>query len=171
MKVCFKCGVEKSISSFYVHKKMADGRLNKCIDCTKKDTKKRSDIVTSTPEGLEAERKRQREKYRRLNYKEKQKYWDRDKPWKNSSKYKSLRKNKYKTLDPSFELHHWSYNESHLEDIIILDRFEHRRSHRLIKLDIESRLYRTLNGTVLDTKEAHLAYLIDNGINYTFLNY
>ncbi len=36
-KKCFKCGAVKSVGSFYEHKAMKDGRLGKCIDCTKKD--------------------------------------------------------------------------------------------------------------------------------------
>jgi ribosomal protein S27AE len=37
LKVCFKCGNEKPIDAFYRHPRMGDGRLGKCIDCTKKD--------------------------------------------------------------------------------------------------------------------------------------
>lgn len=40
MKICFKCKVEQSVNNFYAHPQMADGHLNKCKICTRKDVSK-----------------------------------------------------------------------------------------------------------------------------------
>lgn len=36
-KVCFKCNVEKPLTDFYKHEKMASGVMGKCKECTKAD--------------------------------------------------------------------------------------------------------------------------------------
>jgi hypothetical protein len=44
MKKCFRCSELKDIGDFYTHPKMADGHLNKCKTCSKKDTADRIKI-------------------------------------------------------------------------------------------------------------------------------
>lgn len=162
MKKFFKCGLEKPLTEFYKHKMTKDGHLNKCKACAKNDTKIQLEKINSTPEGLEKERARHRDKYKRLGYKEKQKIWDKNKPWKNTQVYKSL--NREFNVKKGFEIHHWNYNDSFLKDIFIMNIKEHRQAHRFLILDIENKIFKTLDGSFLITKKAHKQYLISKGI-------
>jgi hypothetical protein len=58
MKTCFKCGTEKPLEEFYTHPRMADGHLNKCKECTKRDV--RVDRQTN-PRSREYDRRRYRD--------------------------------------------------------------------------------------------------------------
>jgi len=164
MKVCFKCGIEKPLSDYYKHKQMGDGHLNKCKTCTKNDTKKRTDVLNLDPEFIESERARHREKYHRLNYKEKQKILDKDKPWKKTQVYKNLSR-KFKT-PKGIELHHWNYNDEFLEDVIFMPIKDHRRLHNQLILNLETRIFSTKQLFELDTKEKHIKFIELLKLNY-----
>lgn len=56
-KVCFKCEIRQPLTEFYKHKQMADGHLNKCIKCTKKDEKNRRVIKADYLKEYELSRK------------------------------------------------------------------------------------------------------------------
>ena len=165
-KICFKCGELKPLSDYYKHPAMGDGHLNKCKACTKIDTKKRTDILTSTPEGLSKEKERHREKYHRLNYLEKHKPTFEMRKMateKYKSKYpeKKLASNasQYIAIEDGKERHHWSYNKDHRKDIIQLTKEDHSTAHRFMVYDQERMMYRKLTGELLDARISHEEYI------------
>ena len=163
-KVCFKCEIDKPLSEYYAHKKMGDGHLNKCKDCTKLDVKKRSDELILDPKWVESEKKRGRDKYHRLGYKSKidsaaqeryrARYPEKKKARNASSSMKASEKGNH--------LHHWSYNEEHYKDVIELNPKDHAKAHRFIVYDQERMMYRRFDSNILlDTKEAHESFIFE----------
>jgi DNA-directed RNA polymerase subunit RPC12/RpoP len=69
-KRCFKCERTLPLDQFYAHPKMADGRLNKCKDCAKRDTRQHR---IDNPEHLSAyEQQRMQRPERRQQMREAQ---------------------------------------------------------------------------------------------------
>jgi hypothetical protein len=161
-KVCFKCNVDKPLLDYYAHKEMADGHLNKCKDCTKTDVKKRLDELSSSPEWIESERKRGREKHYRLGYKSKvipgaqQKYKE-----KYPEKYAArIAAQRIKPVITGNHMHHWSYNKEHHKDVIEISPKHHFKAHRFIVYDQERMMYRRFdNNILLDTRDMHVDFI------------
>jgi hypothetical protein len=64
-KKCFKCGEVKSLTDFYKHPQMPDGRVNKCKECNKKDVRENRLIKVEYYRNYDKDRgNRQSNKYR-----------------------------------------------------------------------------------------------------------
>ena len=167
-KICFKCGVEKNISEFYRHPQMGDGHLNKCKQCTKNDVKLKYTDNIENIDYIEKERARGREKYKRLNYKDK--YPNRRVYGSNTSRHlKALG-----LLPKEHEAHHWDYNLVY--DVFILNRRAHKLVHSDLLYDEKTKMFiQASTGFVLDTKEKHFDYMVNvfrsNNVSYEIDTY
>lgn len=163
MKQCIICKERKPLFDYYAHKKMADGHLNKCKVCCKAQAKERQDRLKNDHAWIELERIRGREKYHRLGEtwsrpsqeakREIQRRYKEKYPEKLAAKKRFFKLTKE---NPDNELHHWSYNKQHWEDVIEISVADHNLLHRNMEYDQSLYLYRRLDGTLLESKQSHI---------------
>lgn len=177
MKKCIVCEIEKPETEFYKHPQTQDGYFSKCKSCTKAYTKKNIELKLSDPAWHEKEKERHREKYYRLEYREKHKPTPEEKKvqiQRYRSKYPEKNAARSKVKAPSgFHAHHWSYQKEYQKDIILLTKIDHYTVHRFLQYDQSVFMYRTLSDDLLDTKEKHIQHVLNvfriNGIEpYNF---
>lgn len=156
-KKCFKCGAVKNIDNFYKHPRMGDGHLNKCIECTKKDSIKTYNNIKNNPEKAFKERIRQaiKEKKRR---KEGRAIKGERSVVVDCYKKKAVTSAQHIKAPEGMHKHHWSYNEKHFKDVVIIPYELHVKIHRYMIYDKERLMYRRLDGVLLDSKESAVAY-------------
>src|SRR5690554_1566018 len=158
MKACFKCGAEKPLSDFYKHPKMADGHVNKCKECNKRDVyenrEARKDyyLVYDRNRPNREERAIKDNERRRLKYatdpEYRRKILETKALWDERNKLKrrahcavsnALRDGKiFKptscehcgTSEKKIQAHHWSYAPEHWLDVIWLCTRCHGKEHR-----------------------------------------
>lgn len=118
---------------------------------------------------IEKERQRCREKYYRLNYREKRKSFNVASARTYRAKYPEIQRAHHaceKFTRPGLVIHHWSYQEYHTFIFDYLTPAEHYRIHTLLTYDPEFQLYRakeTRNGidkgTLLLTRSNYERYI------------
>lgn len=158
MKVCFKCGAEKPLSEFYKHPRMADGHVNKCKECNKKDVRENRLDKKDYYDEYDRNRPNHEERVKKAAGRVKE-LWGSDESfkqniinhkqkWSNNNQHKrkaqyavsnALRDGKlFKpdiceqcgTSEKKIQGHHWSYEPEHWLDVIWLCTSCHGKEHK-----------------------------------------
>lgn len=165
-KKCIGCGIEKELVAYHCQPKATDGHVGRCKACTKLKYLKRYAVLRKDPVWIEKERKRSREKYKRLGYKDSYKRSYKKLKQRRlrymetyPEKYAAKNKSRGLKIKPGYDKHHWSYQEIHATDIIYIKYSDHIKLHRFIVYDQERKMYRRCDTMeLLDTKAKHLKY-------------
>lgn len=166
-KACSKCSVIKEFCEFPNQSKSRGGTHAMCKVCTKSSVKGLRRERHRSPEYLEKERIRRRKRARELGYTSKvpnEIAVARANQYKERYPEKKLARSRTTRLKAKVKgnhLHHWSYNEQHLLDVIELSRALHATLHRFVSYDKDVFMYRRKDtNELLDSRGKHFDYII-----------
>ena len=118
MKTCFKCNRLLPLTEFYTHPRMADGHLNKCKECNKKDVI--ANRCKRREQYSEYERTRNREEHRKAGRAETQRRQRHKHPEKDRARdmvFKAVKRGEIEKLpckfcgNPESQAHHHDYSK------------------------------------------------------------
>jgi hypothetical protein len=161
-RTCRKCNKTLPLDEFYKETKKKNGHQLHCKVCAKLDMKKNRDRKKLDPEWAQSENRRLRA-HNRLTKREGPGYerkrqdrlrWMKVFP----EKYAAMKSSSALPRVEGYNNHHWSYNEEHYKDIIRLPIAQHYLVHRFMVYDQERRMFRRMDGSLIDSREAAIAY-------------
>jgi len=163
-QVCKKCGKTLPLSAFYTHITCVNGHVGQCKECFRIYKKERYAVLRLNPRWFEQEAKRKRETQRGTDWKNIPPTYEQQKE--SRIKYRKQFPEKYHAAiacqqlvrEKGFVLHHWSYNTDHQKDVISMNTRQHGLVHRFMLYDQERMMYRRMDGTLIDSREAAIAY-------------
>lgn len=144
--------MEKEFTEFHRDSSKINGRNATCKMCVKFYQRKRYFKIKSDPILYKSERDRLRKV--KTNSIRSKTYTS-----KYPEKYKAHSAIRCLNKEIGYNLHHWSYNEKDWLDIIKLLINDHYLLHQNIIYDSFLKLYRSLSGKLLDSKQSHIDLL------------
>jgi len=162
MKTCGTCHKSLPLDNFHKNTTKSQGLSGRCKACTSVHRKKYEERYKLDPAWLENKRTICREWARRhpdqLYEPERQRQaiirYNKRYPEKTIAR----RASQYVPKTPGCRNHHWSYRKEHYFDIIVLTTRQHALAHRFMTYDQERMMYRRMDGTLIDSREAAIAY-------------
>ena len=136
-KECFKCKTIKPLDEFYKHPYMADGHVNKCKECNKKDVSKHRE--ENIEKVREYDRKRSNLPHRVQLRKDIGKRWEKNHPDRKKAQQilrkavmnGFIKKQLCWVCGEKAEAHHPDYSSP--LDVVWLCVIHHRQTHALVK--------------------------------------
>lgn len=164
LQTCFKCGKTLPLTEFHKCPRMANGHFGKCKKCALADNAKRKSKLRKDPTWAAEEKRKNRELSRRSKSKWAKPTYEQRK--RTNVQWKQRYPEKYAATSVCTKLprrkgfcnHHWSYQRQHRTDIITLSIMQHALVHRFMIYDQERMMYRRMDGSLIDSREAAIEY-------------